>query len=148
MQEGLPVPSLSHHPLHLSSTPRPQWRSLNPNITAATGEQFFLFVSAVLPSSRVPTAVPSRVPGTRWLGSRRECQLKAASFPCHFTLKILAQMSGSRAAGMILKYTSLVAGEPGNTAEAECFSFQVAVASEIPINLAAPSKDNSVGGLG
>lgn len=57
-------------------------------------------------------------------------------------------MCGSRAAGMILKYTSLMVGKPGNTAEVEYFSFQVAIASEIPINLAALSKDNSVGGLG
>lgn len=49
---------------------------------------------------------------------------------------------------MILKYTSLMVGKPGDTAEAKYFSFQVAMAPEIPINLTALSKDKSVGGLG
>lgn len=139
-QEGLPCPSLSHHSLHLSSTPQPRHRSLNLNITAVAGKpvlpfKFFLLVFSVLPSSSVLTAVPSQVPGTRWLCSVRKCQFKAASSTCHFTLKILAQMCGPRAAGMILKHTSLIVGQPGNAAEAEYFSFHVALASEIPIHL-------------
>ena len=113
----------------LSSTPQPQYRSPNLIIPVATGEQIVAFSfskAALKPSS--------------------DCCVEVSSLPppasADSMLASLAQMCGSRAAGMTPKYISLMVGKPGDTAEAYISPLQVARATEIPMNLVALKKKN------